>query len=163
MLMIVVRSNIWVADAARIGNRFKWRLYDDTGLLTAESGTVRFDGKRSQVVCSQVIRINLICQPFPWLTILLAAAVLIALPFSSLTSYFTWQNPATIPLIAGIIIFTIVVAGLVQWVEVEYSDEQGDSQKVFFLDGSGWGYARLFGATGRLHRALQDAVFPPGN
>lgn len=156
--MANVHENIWFARAGRISQRFKWCLYDDSGSLSAEPGSLRFQGKREAVLRSKIVAISLVRQPIPWLSILFAAGLLVAGTSSGLMKVFTWKNPATIPLMLGLIAFYAVVSGPVQWIEVEYVDEKGDKQRAYFLDGGGAGAARLFGATGRLHRQLQNVV-----
>jgi hypothetical protein len=89
---------------------------------------------------------------------LLAAGVLVVLPSSGLMRFFTWQNPATVPLVIGLFLLCVVVAGPIPWVEVECRDEKGAQQQAYFLDGSGGGLGRLFGGTERLRAELKSTV-----
>jgi hypothetical protein len=161
--MATVYKSIWFASAAKFSRLFKARLYDDTGSLSGEPGSLRFQGNRGSVVCSKVVGISLVRQPIPWFSILFTAGLLVALTSSGFMKFFKWDNSATIPLLAALIVFYVVVAGPVQWVEISYLDEKGDTQRAYFLDGGGGGVARLFGATRKLHGELQTVVLqsPP--
>jgi hypothetical protein len=156
--MANVHDNIWFAGAGKITSRFKWCLYDDTGAMQFDPESIRFSGRKGPVVCSKVVGISLVRQSVPWLSILFTAGLLIALTSSGLMTFFTWQNPETVPLLIGLTVIYALIAGPVHWVEVGYVNENGDAQKAYFLDGSSGGFARLFGATRRLHRELRTVV-----
>jgi hypothetical protein len=156
--MAAVRDKIWFASPGRVAQSFKWCLYDDTGPLEYEPGTLRFSGKKGTILCSDVVALTLVCQRVPWLSLLFTAVGLVALTSSGLMSYFTWQNPVTIPFLIGLMVVNFLVAGPVQWVEVVFMGQHDEAQKAFFLDGSGGGLARLCGSTRRLYRDLSKVV-----
>jgi hypothetical protein len=161
--MANVQDNIWFAGPVTIARLFKWCLYDDTGSIQYGPENVRFTGRKGNTLCSKVVGISLVRQPIPWLSILFTAVLLVAMTSSGLMTFFTWENPATIPLVIGFILLYAWIAGPVQWVEVDYVDESGAAQKAYFLDGGGGGFARLFGATRRLHGELRAVVLQPAS
>src|SRR5690242_12264708 len=112
-----VHTNIWFASPSRISQSLKWCIYDDIGKLTAQPGSLHFKGRSGELSLSKIVNTSLVRQPMHWLSILMSAALMIAGISVGLTSWLTWQNPVTIPLIVGLLVVFTFIAGPVQWIE----------------------------------------------
>jgi hypothetical protein len=77
---------------------------------------------------------------------------------AGLTSFFTWQNPATVPLLLVLSAFFVLVAGLRKWVRAKYVGPSGESRQVYFTDGSGFGLGAIFSGTKRLYDNMRATV-----
>lgn len=153
----MTRDDIWFATADRISQWFKWSLCDDTGPLSAEPGVLRFQGKKCERVMTKIVSLSVVRQTTPWLSILFGLGLVVACISFGVMSFFTWENPATIPLLIGLAAFNFAVIGPVAWVEVEYRNEQGQAEKAYFMNGRAI-LTRLFGASDTLRREIQQAL-----
>jgi len=59
---------------------------------------------------------------------------------------------------AALSLFVFFTTGPVQWIRVEYEEDAGIGEEMYFLAG---GFSRFFGGTRRLYEEIKATVFQP--
>ncbi len=156
--MSTERASVWMASPEYLGRTFKWWVYQDTGSLQFAPGVIRFRGRSSELSLPTVVDVSLVRQPIPWLTILSGIGLPALIISLGLFSTLNWADPLTIGVFLAISVFFFLAAGPVQWVKVEFRDEEGAPGIAYFLDGAG--ASRFVGGTRKLSAEIRKTVFP---
>jgi hypothetical protein len=131
---------------------------DDRGVLELFPQRVRFTGRRGTVDCPEVQAVDLVRQRIPWLSVLIGNALILGWIFSGGTSFFTLDNPATVPFLVLLNVFLLWAMGSMRWARVEYRDASGDRRVACFSDGRAFGWGSIAGGTTQLFEVMKAAV-----
>jgi hypothetical protein len=148
----------WYATEKRLRSPFRLSMLDDRGPLELSPRRVRFTGRKGVVDCQHVQALTPVRQAMPWLSLIVADLLIVAMIAGGVMSFFTWHNPATVPLLVGLNAFFLMVAGRTKWVLVEYRGPSGDERRAYFTDGSAFGWGQLFGGVSRLLEEMSAKV-----
>jgi hypothetical protein len=133
-------------------------MLDDRGPLELFPRRVRFAGRKGIVDCNNVRALAPVRQTIPWLSLVIGNMLVLGMISGGFTSFFTWQNPATIPLLVGLNALSLLAAGPTKWVRVDYLGLAGEERRAYFTDGSAFGWGKVFGGASKLLEEMRAKV-----
>ena len=150
-------AEVWFVSMEKMHSLFKWNLYDDKGTLEIAPDRLRFTGKKISLGILNVKKIALVRPRIPWLSVALSNALIAAIIFGGITSYYTWNNPESYVLwIVVTLLYIFILA--VHWIRIDYVDEEGHARESYF---SACGWTRLWGGTKRICESIERNHLPP--
>ena len=145
--------NVWYASEEKIKSASKLVVFDDRGSLDISGANIQFTGKKNniQINKSSVKNISITRQKINWITNLIVNVLLIF--------YFMFMGMNIIFLIILLAIangFGLLIASSTEWVLIEYLDQNRNLRKVYFADGSMFGWSGLFGGTQKIYDPIKS-------
>jgi hypothetical protein len=134
-------------------------VYSDKGELRGRRGAVRFVGASSNIEMQSISHVAVRAQRYAWVQLLIGDALVLLGMALGCFSFFTFDNPLTYPML---IVFNLLFFFVVRrkWVEVEYADELGQVKRVYFSDGSTFGWGGVSGGTKRIYELILASSRP---
>ncbi len=144
-------SKIWYASEKKIKNVWKLIVFDDRGFLNIYDDRIEFNGKKSNIQIKNIKNILIKRQKVNWgiyfiIDVLFVFYVCLFFPKIIL-------GGLLILLIGNI--FGLSVALATKWILIEYLDQNNNLKKVYFADGSMFGWSGVFGGTKKIYKILK--------
>jgi hypothetical protein len=152
----------WYATESRVFAWWKLAWDDDRGKIDRDGSSVLFAGQQRTLRMSRLTSVPLPVWVIPWAAVaslVLGNAVVLLMASAGAFNYLTLDNPLTYVLLVVTDLFALAFWPM-QWVRVDYIDEQGRPGRAYFTAGSFGG--RWNGGVRRLQEWLRKCA-DPGN
>lgn len=161
--------NVWYATQEKMDSLTKFVVFSDRGSLKFTSGELRYRGLQVDFSIENILSVSLCRQRVPWVGYLITnIATFAVLGSVSLIVYSCMLNPKLLYILLAIIPFVALVilgnlAGILvgmstKWIQIEFEEEPGHVERVYFADGSMFGWQGVFGGTARLFREIESTT-----
>jgi hypothetical protein len=134
--------------------------YDHRGKLEVDQGMVRFSAGK-HLIEMNVHLLSYARTRFPLGNLLVGNGLILLSMRAGLFTYFTWDNPESIVLLAGLNLFVLWAWWSRPWILLEYSDPDGNVQQAYFKDWSSFGWGDLLGGTKRMYKVIEAQLQLP--
>ena len=152
---------VWYASESRWHSQMRISPRDDLGFLEPGPGRLRFVGRKMPLDCPEVQSISLVPQPLPWLSLLLGDAVVLVMMGMGAFSFFTLNNPMSIPMIVGLNLLAVLMSRSIRWIVVDYVTSEGNFLRAYFTAGTAMGGVSRRSDTVKLFDALRESILLP--
>jgi hypothetical protein len=149
---------IWYATEGRVLRWLKFAWDDDRGGIDPVSGGLRFSGRARTLWMTRFRAAPLLVWVIPWAAVAslaLGNALVLLLAGTGAFNYLTLDSPLTY-VVLGLVDLFALACWPMQWVRVDYVDEQGNPGRAYFTVGSVAG--RWAGGVRRLQERLHEWV-----